>query len=312
MWTRSASRSPGGTRRPAAPSSPSCRPRTARRRSRSASCRTAPSVQVQPDLMHLAFAVEDLAGFRRAAGEEGIPAERRPDPDVQRVADRLHRRPRGVRGRADPEVLTADSMPDPSRCRKSEDVAARARPCRRCPGSGRLGVLADVSRRGLDIQGRGGDHRTRSLGILPGDGDIARPGRSRVAFTLTAGSAFEARMGICGVVAGGLRGDGDQPDPDVLAGAGSPAPLRWSGCSSAMGYRLPKVDRSDITDLIVILRVTPGFPFFVQNYLLGLAGAPAGEVFSDLGADDASLHGGVHRFRGRAPPWPGLPCYPVA
>ncbi len=40
------------------------------------------------------------------------------------------------------------------------------------------------------------------------------------------------------------------------------------------GYRIPQVDREDITDLIVLLRVTPGFPFFVQNYLLGLADAP--------------------------------------
>jgi uncharacterized membrane protein YdjX (TVP38/TMEM64 family) len=40
------------------------------------------------------------------------------------------------------------------------------------------------------------------------------------------------------------------------------------------GYSLPQVDRDDITDLIVLLRVTPGFPFFVQNYLLGIADAP--------------------------------------
>jgi uncharacterized membrane protein YdjX (TVP38/TMEM64 family) len=40
------------------------------------------------------------------------------------------------------------------------------------------------------------------------------------------------------------------------------------------GYRIPQVAREDITDLIVLLRVTPGFPFFVQNYLLGLVDAP--------------------------------------
>jgi uncharacterized membrane protein YdjX (TVP38/TMEM64 family) len=42
------------------------------------------------------------------------------------------------------------------------------------------------------------------------------------------------------------------------------------------GYEVPKVEGSDITDLIVLLRVTPGVPFFVQNYLLGLANAPFG------------------------------------
>jgi uncharacterized membrane protein YdjX (TVP38/TMEM64 family) len=41
-----------------------------------------------------------------------------------------------------------------------------------------------------------------------------------------------------------------------------------------LGYRLPEVERGDATDLIVLLRVTPGPPFFVQNYLLGLAEVP--------------------------------------
>lgn len=40
------------------------------------------------------------------------------------------------------------------------------------------------------------------------------------------------------------------------------------------GYELPKVEKGDATDLAIIVRVTPGIPFFVQNYLLGLAGVP--------------------------------------
>jgi uncharacterized membrane protein YdjX (TVP38/TMEM64 family) len=40
------------------------------------------------------------------------------------------------------------------------------------------------------------------------------------------------------------------------------------------GYTLPQVAPGDMTDFIVLLRVTPGPPFFVQNYLLGLANAP--------------------------------------
>jgi len=40
------------------------------------------------------------------------------------------------------------------------------------------------------------------------------------------------------------------------------------------GYRLPEVDTGDVTDLIVLIRVTPVLPFFVQNYLLGLADVP--------------------------------------
>ena len=38
-----------------------------------------------------------------------------------------------------------------------------------------------------------------------------------------------------------------------------------------LGYRMPRLDSGDAADLVLILRLTPGVPFFVQNYLLGLA-----------------------------------------
>jgi uncharacterized membrane protein YdjX (TVP38/TMEM64 family) len=46
------------------------------------------------------------------------------------------------------------------------------------------------------------------------------------------------------------------------------------------GYALPVVKGGDITDLIVLLRATPGIPFFAQNYLLGLANAPFGRYLA--------------------------------
>jgi uncharacterized membrane protein YdjX (TVP38/TMEM64 family) len=46
------------------------------------------------------------------------------------------------------------------------------------------------------------------------------------------------------------------------------------------GYNLPQVSSADMTDFIVLLRVTPGPPFFVQNYLLGLADAPFGRYMA--------------------------------
>lgn len=42
------------------------------------------------------------------------------------------------------------------------------------------------------------------------------------------------------------------------------------------GYRLPEIQAGDLTDLIILLRVTPGIPFCVQNYLAGIADAPFG------------------------------------
>jgi uncharacterized membrane protein YdjX (TVP38/TMEM64 family) len=44
-----------------------------------------------------------------------------------------------------------------------------------------------------------------------------------------------------------------------------------------LGYALPKIEAGDLTDLTIIVRVTPGTPFFVQNYLLGLANVPFGK-----------------------------------
>lgn len=42
------------------------------------------------------------------------------------------------------------------------------------------------------------------------------------------------------------------------------------------GYKLPEADAGDATDLVILLRVTPGVPFMVQNYLSGLANIPFG------------------------------------
>ena len=43
-----------------------------------------------------------------------------------------------------------------------------------------------------------------------------------------------------------------------------------------LGYKLPEVASDNVNDLLLLLRLTPGIPFFVQNYLLGLAGMPFG------------------------------------
>jgi uncharacterized membrane protein YdjX (TVP38/TMEM64 family) len=46
-----------------------------------------------------------------------------------------------------------------------------------------------------------------------------------------------------------------------------------------LGYKLPEVESGDATDLMIMLRVTPGVPFFIQNYLAGLAEIPFGRYF---------------------------------
>ncbi len=47
-----------------------------------------------------------------------------------------------------------------------------------------------------------------------------------------------------------------------------------------LGYKLPEVASGDATDLIILLRVTPGIPFVVQNILAGLAELPFVRYFT--------------------------------
>lgn len=62
------------------------------------------------------------------------------------------------------------------------------------------------------------------------------------------------------------------------------------------GYRLPEVERGDATNLIILLRVTPGPPFFVQNYLLGLAEVPFGRYLVLSCATQGLLFSGLVVF----------------
>jgi uncharacterized membrane protein YdjX (TVP38/TMEM64 family) len=92
-------------------------------------------------------------------------------------------------------------------------------------------------------------------------------------FTLTAGPAFGERLGMGVVVAAACAATTLNL---VLAYWLSRGVLRpWlERLLVRLGYRLPEVETGDITDMIILLRTTPGIPFFVQNYLLGLADAP--------------------------------------
>jgi uncharacterized membrane protein YdjX (TVP38/TMEM64 family) len=97
-------------------------------------------------------------------------------------------------------------------------------------------------------------------------------------FTLTAGSAFGPQIGMPAVVAAGVAAmTFNIAFTYVLA--------RWvlrawlQRLLVRFGYKLPEVEKGDVTDLIVMLRMTTGIPLCVQNYLLGLADAPAGRYF---------------------------------
>lgn len=108
-----------------------------------------------------------------------------------------------------------------------------------------------------------------AMALLPG------VGFPMAAFALAAGPLFAERMGFVPVALCGIAAITFNLTVTYWLAR------RWlrpwlTRLLGHYGYGLPKVESGDITDLIVLLRVTPGVPFFVQNYLLGLAEAPFG------------------------------------
>jgi len=100
-----------------------------------------------------------------------------------------------------------------------------------------------------------------------------------LAFTLTAGPAFAEELGMGVVLGAGLLAIAVNIAVTYWLSAKALRPL-LAKLLTRLGYKLPVVAEEDMTDLIVILRVTPGPPFFVQSYLLGLAGVPFGKYMA--------------------------------
>jgi uncharacterized membrane protein YdjX (TVP38/TMEM64 family) len=103
-------------------------------------------------------------------------------------------------------------------------------------------------------------------------------GAPMLAFTLVAGSAFGEQLGMGWVVTLSLVATVvNFVVTYALARRALRPLLTW--LVGRLGYALPKVEAGDETSLAIILRVTPGIPFCVQNYLLGLAEIPFGKFF---------------------------------
>lgn len=92
-------------------------------------------------------------------------------------------------------------------------------------------------------------------------------------FCLTAGSVFGSQLGMPLVILLSLTAIAANISLCyLLASKALRPPLEI--LLGRLGYQLPRADSGDVTDLVVLLRVTPGLPFPVQNYLLGLAAVP--------------------------------------
>jgi uncharacterized membrane protein YdjX (TVP38/TMEM64 family) len=144
-----------------------------------------------------------------------------------------------------------------------------------------LAVVAVLLLRGVDLRGWLDRAMTMirdagpavffiSMALLPAIGMPVMP------FNLLAGSAFGERLGMPMVVFLALAAlTVNLILCYALARRWLRPLLEW--LMKRLGYSLPKMESGDLTDLTIILRVTPGTPFFIQNYLLGLAGVPVGK-----------------------------------
>jgi uncharacterized membrane protein YdjX (TVP38/TMEM64 family) len=146
-----------------------------------------------------------------------------------------------------------------------------------------LAAAALLVLRGIDVRLQ----IERGLDLLRAAGPVAfflgmalapLAGVPMLAFSLPAVALHGERFGTAGVVAISLVAVTLNFCLSYALARRTLRPL-LNGIVERLGYRLPEVEAGDATDLIILLRVTPGIPFFAQNYLAGLAQVPFGRYF---------------------------------
>lgn len=145
-----------------------------------------------------------------------------------------------------------------------------------------LGVIvitvAVLALKGIDIR-----HQIElGLGLLRQAGPLAffaamalapAAGVPMSLFTFTAAPAFAEELGMGTVIFAAILAVAVNMAVTYWLAAYAMRPL-LTKLLARLGYRMPVIETGDMTDMIVIIRVTPALPFFAQNYLLGLAAAP--------------------------------------
>jgi len=148
-----------------------------------------------------------------------------------------------------------------------------------------LVVLAAVAGAGALYFLKGVDYvalGTRAMAIIRGLGPWAffsatavlpALGAPLTAFTIVAGEAFAPLMTLPGAIAATL-----------VAIVGNLALTYWlaryalrpilSKLADRYGYKVPRVTKGNALSVTLVFRLTPGIPFFVQSYILGLAEVP--------------------------------------
>jgi len=170
-----------------------------------------------------------------------------------------------------------------------------------------LVVAAVMVARGLDLKSlvQQGLDLIRSAGpvvFFVAMATLPAVGAPLLAFSLSAGPVFGEKLGLWPVIGLSLLAILVNMALSYFLASRALRPL-LEKLFTLLGYKLPRAESGDATDLIILLRVTPGIPFPVQNYLLGLAQVPFWKYLGLSGAiigsmtvalilfGDALLHG---------------------
>ena len=149
----------------------------------------------------------------------------------------------------------------------------------------KLGIAAAAALVAAILVLRGLDYRAleeRGLGIVRGTGPWAffagtavlpAVGAPLSVFTLTAGELFAPLMTMGGVIAATLLEIGVNLALTYWLARYALRPV-LSRVLEHYGYRVPRVTATNALSVALTLRLTPGPPFCVQSYILGLAEVP--------------------------------------
>jgi uncharacterized membrane protein YdjX (TVP38/TMEM64 family) len=93
------------------------------------------------------------------------------------------------------------------------------------------------------------------------------------AFTIVAGEAFAAQMTLAGVIVATMAAIAANLALTYWLARYALRPI-LSRVTEHYGYRIPRVTKKNALNIALMLRLTPGPPFFMQSYILGLAEVP--------------------------------------
>jgi len=132
--------------------------------------------------------------------------------------------------------------------------------------------------RGVDVRGLAGQgmNMIRDAGpwvYFAATAFLPAVGAPLSAFTIVAGEAFAAQMTLAGVIAATLAAIAANLALTYWLARRALRPL-LSRFTEYYGYRIPRVTKANALNVALFIRLTPGPPFFMQSYMLGLAEVP--------------------------------------